>query len=449
LRFLHIADVHLDTAFSGRSEAVRTRLRAALREAFERCVDSAIDERADAVLVAGDLIDGGRLSFETERFLLAQVARLHEAGIEFVYATGNHDPGDSGRRWSALQWPPNVSLIDSAEPKTVAVRGGDGRVVGLVTGVGHATSNETEDLSLRLRPEPDTPLPQIAILHTHTSSSGTAGRHKPYAPSQLSHLRRAGFHYWALGHVHAREQLSDEPPVWYPGNLQGRNPSETGPKGGLLADLGDPGRPVVEFREFAPVRWEKVVVTGLRGAETAGQLVREIGREVERYRGLANDAASEGEAAPGQVQAGGEQDAPEGTAGPDGPERMLVIELEGPSPLWRELRDRSDIEALEHEVARRLGVWGAEVRSDRVYAPVDVAGYVERPDVLGTVLRLANEVVTAPAPRALAALELSEEDLAGYDPERDGTLDDYLRSVLEGASEEIVYRMIDARGSET
>lgn len=448
----------MDTAFSGRSEAVRTRLRTALREAFERCVDTAIDEHADAVLVAGDLIDGGRLSFETERFLLAQVTRLNEAGIAFVYATGNHDPADSGRRWSALRWPPNVSLIDSAVPKTVAVRGGDGRVVGLVTGAGHATSNETEDLSLRLRPDPDSPLPQVAILHTHTSSSGTAGRHKPYAPSQLGHLRRAGFHYWVLGHVHAREQLSAEPPVWYPGNLQGRNPAETGPKGGLLVDLGDPGRPVVEFREFAPVRWEKVVVTGLRGAETAGQLVREIGREVERYRGLANDAAPGDAAAPGTPEPVDEADGDEGTdpsdatdaaEGTDGPQRMLVVELEGPSPLWRELRDRSDIEALEDEIARHLGVWGAEVRSDRVYPPVDLAGYAERPDVLGTVLRLADQVVTAPAPRALAALELGEEDLAGYDPKRDGTLDDYLRSVMEGAAEEIVHRMIDPRGSET
>ena len=42
MRFLHIADVHLDTAFACRSSDVRDRLRRALRAAFARCVDTAI-----------------------------------------------------------------------------------------------------------------------------------------------------------------------------------------------------------------------------------------------------------------------------------------------------------------------------------------------------------------------------------------------------------------------
>ncbi len=76
MRFLHVADVHLDTSFAGRSEAVRRRLREASREAFRRAVDVALQEEVDAVLIAGDLFDGDRLSFETERFLLEQVGRL-------------------------------------------------------------------------------------------------------------------------------------------------------------------------------------------------------------------------------------------------------------------------------------------------------------------------------------------------------------------------------------
>ena len=93
MRFLHVADVHLDTSFSGRSEAVRRRLRDASREAFRNAVDLAIREDVHAFLIAGDLFDGERLSFQTERFLLEQTERLGDHGITVVYATGNHDPG--------------------------------------------------------------------------------------------------------------------------------------------------------------------------------------------------------------------------------------------------------------------------------------------------------------------------------------------------------------------
>jgi len=93
MRFLHIADVHLDTSFAGRSEEVRARLREASRQAFRNAVDLAIREDVHALLIAGDLFDGDRLSFQTERFLLEQVGRLNDQGISVVYATGNHDPG--------------------------------------------------------------------------------------------------------------------------------------------------------------------------------------------------------------------------------------------------------------------------------------------------------------------------------------------------------------------
>src|SRR5690606_6665546 len=44
MRFLHLADVHLDTSFSGRSDAVRRRLREASLDAFRRAVDVALVE---------------------------------------------------------------------------------------------------------------------------------------------------------------------------------------------------------------------------------------------------------------------------------------------------------------------------------------------------------------------------------------------------------------------
>ena len=95
MRFLHLADVHLDTPFAGRSDGVRRRLQEASREALNRAVSCALAERVHAVLLAGDLFDGERLSFQTERFLLEELARLAEARrpVRVRYGKPRSGPG--------------------------------------------------------------------------------------------------------------------------------------------------------------------------------------------------------------------------------------------------------------------------------------------------------------------------------------------------------------------
>ena len=409
MRLIHISDVHLDTPFAGRPDALRRRLRRASLEAVERCVSTALAEEVDALLIAGDLFDGPHLSFESERFLLEQLGRLAEAGIQVVYATGNHDPG-TGNRATALEWPGGVTVIARGDPVTVPILDRTGSLAGHVTGAGHATPREPDDLSRRLAPPPDARVPQVALLHTQVVTAAARRAHHDYAPSTLEHLRGAGFHYWALGHVHLRQELSTEPPVHYCGNLQGRSPRETGPKGGLLVDLGDPARPLIEFREFAPVRWERLAVGTVGEARTLDDVVREVVRAWEEARA----------AAPGD----------------EGTEWVLTAELAGPSPIWRQLREPDELATVEDEVARTLGVVGAEVRAHRVHPKVRPEEHLERRDVLGATLRFCRDVAGGGG-----ALPVAETDLAGFDPERDRTVGDYVRRVLHGGEAEILERM--------
>lgn len=416
MRFIHIADVHLDTAFTGRSEDVRNRLRQVSRDALARCVALAVAEEVHAVLVAGDLFDGPRPSFATERFLLEQLGVLADAGIQVVYATGNHDPG-GGPHAGALDWPGNVAIASGEEPLAVTIRRRTGDTAGYVTAAGHATARVTADLSRRLRPVPGTPLPQVALLHTRVVSARGAEAHHPYAPSTLERLRRAGFHYWALGHVHRRQELSADPPVHYCGNLQGRTPAETGAKGGLLVDLGDPAHPVVEFRELSPVRWERLAAAELGGAGTLEALVRAVTLAWERARS----------------QDPGEEDT----------EWMVALELAGPSPLWRELREPEELETVADELTGRLDILGCDIRAAGVHPPARVEDHAGRRDVLGAALQLCREVREGGE-----HLGLSETELAGFDPVRDASMDAYLRRLLEGGTEEILTRMLAGQGAE-
>ena len=387
-----------------------------MREAFARCVDTAVSERVNAVLIAGDLFDGTNVSFETERFLLKQFQTLAETGIQVIYATGNHDPG---RELSAAtqDWPDAVQVIRTGNPVLVEVKGRTGEAVGYVAAAGHTTSHETDDLSRRLRPHADTSLPQVALLHTQVTAARGSDIHQSYAPSNVDDLRSAGFHYWALGHVHTRQQLSDSPSIHYCGNLQGRNPRETDAKGGLLVDLSSPDSPAVEFNEFSRIRWEKLTVATLSNVHTFKQLIDELTDAWDRARS----------ADPGRMDT----------------EWMLTVDLAGPSPMCGQLRDPDELETIADELVTRTDVLGAEVRDRGLHPKVRLEQHRSRRDVLGATLRLADGIQ-----EETEQLRVSESDLAGFDPKRDGSLGVYIRRLMTGAGEEIIPRMLlDPDGS--
>ena len=70
--------------------------------------------------------------------------------------------------------------------------------------------------------------------------------HNVTGPCNLTDLTEAAMDYWALGHIHKSQVLSEEPLVVYAGNSQGLHRKEHGPKGCYLVSVshkhGKPGR---------------------------------------------------------------------------------------------------------------------------------------------------------------------------------------------------------------
>src|SRR5262245_18022749 len=93
-RFLHAADVHLDSPLIGldryESAPVAT-VRGATRRAFTNLVSLAIEESVAFVVLAGDLYDGDWRDYRTGLFFVEQMARLREAKIPVFIVAGNHD----------------------------------------------------------------------------------------------------------------------------------------------------------------------------------------------------------------------------------------------------------------------------------------------------------------------------------------------------------------------
>ncbi len=267
-RFLHLADLHLDSAYGG-SAATVERLRAATLEALENAVQFAIEAKVDAVVIAGDAFDDDRLGYDSRSVLRREIARLSAEGISVVYVTGNHDPGAATARAATLQLQaapdsPSAGAVHThldGAPQVLHLPSRHGGTGAQVVLAGHATSRVTDNLARGmqelLQREPLRPdVARIGVLHTQVVSASGADGHGPYAPCSVADLMACDLDYWALGHVHVRGRVDAAVPAYYPGNLQGRHAKESGPKGGLLVELdvdGLEGEP--EFIPFAPVEF--------------------------------------------------------------------------------------------------------------------------------------------------------------------------------------------------
>ncbi len=109
LRLVHTSDVHLG-AFEGLDGQWNAR-RSLQETAFRRVIDIAIDNDADALLIAGDFFDNDRLKDETVEFAGEQIRRF--PGKTYI-VPGNHDPMDPGRvywRYDLEAMAPNLRII--------------------------------------------------------------------------------------------------------------------------------------------------------------------------------------------------------------------------------------------------------------------------------------------------------------------------------------------------
>lgn len=253
VKFVHAADLHIDSPMRGLDRydgAPTLRLRAATRRALENLVALCLEEKASFLLLAGDVFDGSWKDFSTGLFFAAQMARLREAKIPVVIVRGNHDAASSITK--SLPLPENVHELSSRKPETFEIAD----VGALVHGQSFPQRATTEDLAARY---PDAVRGAFNIGLLHTCVDGREG-HERYAPTSLDTMRAKGYDYWALGHVHAREVLSEDPWIVFPGNLQGRHARETGVKGASLVTVEDGIVKEVEHRALDVVRWEQIVV---------------------------------------------------------------------------------------------------------------------------------------------------------------------------------------------
>jgi len=247
-KFIHAADIHLDSPLRGLSRyesAPAESIRNASRRAFENLVDLAIAEKAAFVLLAGDLYDGDWKDYSTGIFLSRQVGRLGRHDIAVFAVAGNHDA--ASRITRALEYPDNMKVFPSGKGETIRLEALPVAIHGRSFGTQHVDENLAAGF-----PPAEKGLFNIGLLHT--SLDGREG-HQVYAPCSMDDLRSRGYQYWALGHIHKPEFVSEDPWIVYPGCIQGRHIRENGPRGCVLVTVEDGAVIEVERRPLDVLRW--------------------------------------------------------------------------------------------------------------------------------------------------------------------------------------------------
>ncbi len=266
-KFVHAADVHLNSPL--RSLALRNADLAELigdasRQVLMNIVDLCLNEKVDALLLAGDLYDGDQTSMKTARFLAAQIRRLDEAGIRVFIIRGNHDA--ISRITRELTLPESVTTF-GGRADAVSLERERGALPVVVHGLSFSQPHAPESLLPKYR-APVSDAVNIGLMHT--SLEGAVG-HDPYAPCSLADLAVSGFDYWALGHIHKRAEHQGKPGstpcVIMAGIPQGRDINEGGTKSVTLVTINDDRSITLEERPVSVAEFVRVPVddAGRRG----------------------------------------------------------------------------------------------------------------------------------------------------------------------------------------
>ena len=388
-------------------------LRRSTFDAYEKIIQLCLDERVDALLVAGDVYD------ETDRSLRAQLKfvggleRLDEAGIRSFICHGNHDPLDG---WQARLDLPR-GCVRFGSDLTSAPVFPDEPERATVYGVSYPHRDVRENLSQLFPKVRSGSGFEIGLLHANVGGNPS---HESYAPCSIADLESSSIDYWALGHVHTQQVLREQgPTIAYPGNPQGRHPNEQEARGVYLVEVGDTGIAHPEFRAVDVLRWKSLQLD-IASLNSTQQLLDAINN-------LADSALEAAETR----------------------SVMFRLTLTGRGPLHGELRRVGTVDDLREQLNERYTnsepwLWCERIQLSTA-SPVEREEVMRRQDFVGDLARLREEMQNSPD--ALAEIQESLQALYTRSSARPFLRDalpsdDEIRELLAAAEDECLDELV-------
>ncbi len=246
LKLLHFADLHLGVQGGGRLDPATGRPQriADVCDRFDELCATAEAQGVHAVLFAGDAFNNQHPNPTLQSLFASRVKRLARTGAGVFLLIGNHDLP----RTAVFSHP--FSIYEALEVEGVMV-GDRAQVYRLplpegaparhlqVAALPHFSKQQAlagfgDDLDIdaaiekrikRLGDEIDQTLPCVFVGHCHVNQAEVGSTNALFGVSDIEVLLSTltsgqPFPYYALGHLHKHQILSDEPSVAYAGSLE-------------------------------------------------------------------------------------------------------------------------------------------------------------------------------------------------------------------------------------
>lgn len=227
MKFIHLADVHLDSKLE--SNFIKSLARERRREllvTFRRVVAYGKKEGVRGLIIAGDFFDSDVVSRETASLVHKEI--LENPDLDFFYLRGNHDKAGFFNKFDSI--PKNLKPF-SDEWKKYRYRLKNGKQIVIAGLELHPKQKDNLYDNLRLREEAF----NIVILHGEVSEAKGEGDER----IEIQRLFYKNIDYLALGHIHKhkRGKLPYRGEYCYSGCLEGRGFDELGEHGFVLIDI--------------------------------------------------------------------------------------------------------------------------------------------------------------------------------------------------------------------
>ena len=256
---MHLADAHLDSPFQGLSFLPSNEfknIKQSTQKSFTKAIDTALDRNVDLVLIAGDTFDSAHPSPQSQLFFSREIKRLTDQKIQVVMILGNHDYLNPNEM--LLPQTPYFKLLGSNEEveEFESKTKEDFRYT--VVGFSYQHNHIETDKISEFPKKGD----NFTIGLMHAGAKTTTNYQNVYAPFTTAEIKDLNYNYFALGHIHLRQTLSEDPLIVYSGNLQGRHINEQGSKGVYIGIVDETTKKVsLDFIETAPIIWQMATLT--------------------------------------------------------------------------------------------------------------------------------------------------------------------------------------------
>ena len=228
MKFVHIADIHLDAPFTLLSDKLNIGEQRRIEQcmAFKKVIEYIKTNMIDYLFISGDLYESEYIKKSTLEYINSLFAEIPDTRV--IISPGNHDPFIKDSPYDLFSFEPNVHIFKSDEIEVLEEN--DINIYGSAFIDFYRANNPLKNIEIIDNGKPN-------FLALHCDLNGAKNQNDlSYLPISESTFKTLKFDYCALGHIH-KKYISNDNKIVYPGSLISFGFDELGEHGMIVGEI--------------------------------------------------------------------------------------------------------------------------------------------------------------------------------------------------------------------